>query len=93
MESKLEAALISHMADDKVSFASLISLTAKTQESVALMVNDMGYIKEDIKEIKEIMNSRYVSKEEFDPIKKIVYGVVGLLLTSIVVALVALVLK
>lgn len=93
MESKIETALISHMADDKLSFASLISLTSKTQESVALMSNDLGYIKEDIKEIKEIMNSRYVSREEFDPIKKIVYGVVGLLLTSIVVALVALVLK
>lgn len=89
----LEKALISHMADDKISFASLMSLTSKTQESVALMTQDMGYIKDDIKEIKDIINFRYVSKEEFDPIKKIVYGVVGLLLTAVVVALVALVLK
>src|SRR3990167_2846824 len=93
MESTLEKALISHMADDKVSFQSLISLTSKTQESVALMTQDMSYIKEDIREIKDIMNVRYVSRDEFDPIKKIVYGVVGILLSAVIIALAAVVIK
>ena len=39
------------------------------------------------------VSSNYVSKEEFEPIKKIVYGLVGLILVAVVGALMALVVR
>lgn len=35
------------------------------------------------------MKDRFVTKEEFEPIKRLVYGVVGLVMTAILLALVA----
>lgn len=48
----------------------------------------------EFKEIKEIlkdMDNKYVSKQEFIPIKSIVYGGTGLILTTVVLAIVYLV--
>lgn len=84
---------IEHAKEDKFNFASLITLNSKTQESISLMMKDISYIKDDLAEIKMKMDSKYVSKEEFDPIKKLVYGMTGLILTGFVIALIALVIK
>lgn len=56
-----------------------------------VIANDIGYIKDDVKEIKATLSHQYVSKDEFEPIKRIVYGVVGLILVAVVGALVSLV--
>lgn len=53
--------------------------------------NDIGYIKDDIKEIKSQINSNYVTKDQFEPVRRLVYGMVGIILTAVIVALVALV--
>lgn len=58
---------------------------------LAVLQNDMNYIKEKINDIDSKVSSGYVTKEEFEPIKKIVYGVVSLILTAVVGAIVALV--
>ena len=54
---------------------------------------DLDYIKRDIGEIKERLNRQYVTQDQFDPIKRIVYGLVSIVLTAVVVAIVALVLR
>jgi hypothetical protein len=68
------------------------------KESLAVACNDINNIKNnlaeiktDIKDIKETLDARYITKEEFDPIKKIVYGLVGIMLTAIALAIVKLV--
>lgn len=48
-------------------------------------------IDESIKEIKADLSSHYVTKQEFEPIKKLVYGVAALILSTVVVAVLALV--
>ena len=58
---------------------------------LAVIQNDLTYIKEKMNMIDTKVSNNYVSKEEFEPIKKIVYGVVGLILVAVVGALVALV--
>ena len=58
---------------------------------LAVIQNDLSYIKEKMNAIDNKVSSGYVSKEEFEPIKKIVYGVVSLILVAVVGALVALV--
>lgn len=54
---------------------------------------DIEFIKENIQQIHEKLDHKYVSRDEFDPVKKLVYGLVALILTSVGVALIALVLK
>jgi len=58
---------------------------------LAVISNDLTYIKEKMNAIDTKVSNNYVTKEEFEPIKKIVYGVVSLILVAVVGALVALV--
>lgn len=46
-----------------------------------------------IEQVSEKTEEKYVSQLEFTPIKRIVYGVVALILTSVFVGLLALILK
>ncbi len=53
----------------------------------------LDYIQRDIKEIKERLEDEYVTRQEFQPIKNIVYGMVGIILMSVIGALLALILR
>ena len=59
----------------------------------ATVIADLSYLKEDIADIKRKMEGDYVTKDQFEPVRKIVYGLVAILLTSVVLAVVALVIK
>lgn len=58
---------------------------------LAVIQNDLTYIKEKLNAVDTKVSQNYVSKEEFEPVRKIVYGLVGLILIAVVGALVALV--
>lgn len=47
----------------------------------------------EVKDIKEQLTGGYVRKEEFEPIKRLVYGMVSLILIGFVGALLTLVFK
>jgi hypothetical protein len=49
--------------------------------------------KEDMLELKKFVETKTVTKDEFEPIKKVVYGLVTLMLTSLVIALLSIVIK
>ena len=59
--------------------------------SVALIVNDMGYIKDSVDEIKKALKSDYVTKVEFNPVKSIAFGFVGIIIIAVLGSLIALV--
>lgn len=62
----------------------------------ALLFQKMEYLAKAVDKLSnqiEEMPQKFVSQEEWRPVKSIVYGVVGLLLSSIVVAITALVIK
>lgn len=40
---------------------------------------DVLYIKDDMTDIKRIVTENYVTKEEFLPVKRLVYGAVGVI--------------
>lgn len=61
------------------------------ETKLAVIQNDLTYIKEKLNAVDQKVSTHYVSKEEFEPIRKIVYGVVSLILIAVVGALVALV--
>lgn len=62
-----------------------------SQTNFELLQKDISYIRDDVKEIKDNLAAGYVTKLEFDPIKKLVYGLVSIVLTAVVVAVVSLV--
>jgi len=64
---------------------------AKSQSS--LMKADLDYIKSDLLEIKTRLDTKYVTNEAFDPIKRLVYGLVTLILTAVVVGVLALLIR
>lgn len=64
-----------------------------TNGNIATMAANITYIQRDVAEIKGKLNEEYVTHQEFEPIKNLVYGMVALILTGFVGALIALVVK
>ena len=72
----------------------------KAAIAAAVMANDINYIKENViaiklelHQLKVDSDSAYVTKIEFQPIQRLVYGLVSLALSGIVIAVLALVVK
>lgn len=60
------------------------------------MYADIKYIRRDLDELKEAIKddkNSYVTKTEFDPIKKLVYGCVALILSGFVGAILTLIMR
>lgn len=54
---------------------------------------DVEQIKKDITEIKLLITQNYVRREEFNPVQKIVYGLVSVILMAVLGAMIALVIR
>ena len=72
----------------------------KEQISLAIIARDIYYIRNEVSEIKvglaDIrgeMSTKYVTKDAFDPVRKLTYGATALLLGTIVTAIISLVVK
>ena len=57
----------------------------------ARMQADVTHIKDDVAEIKTDLNQRFVTKDQFTPVRNLVYGVVSLMLIGVVTGLLTLV--
>ena len=70
------------------------TLTETATAAAALMGNDIAYIKRDISDIKSTLKElsfEYVTKDEFAPVKNLVFGLVSLILVAVFSALVGMV--
>jgi ABC-type phosphate transport system permease subunit len=56
-----------------------------------LLKQDISYIKCSIDEIKKSLETKYVTRVEFNPVKSIAFGMVGIILVSVLGSLIALV--
>jgi len=56
-----------------------------------LLCKDIEYIKVEMRDIKDMLKDNFVTKDQFEPIKMIVYGLVGVILLSFIGAVVSLV--
>jgi hypothetical protein len=63
-----------------------------TQEETPITVK-LDYIQRDIQEIKMKLENDYVTRSEFSPVKNLVFGLAGIILSSVFIALVTLVLR
>jgi len=65
----------------------------KEDTQIAVIANDISYIKKSIDDMNSRLDHHYVTKDEFDPIKKLVYGMVAVVLSSIVATLMTILVK
>ena len=68
-------------------------LTMKTKENIEVIVVKLENIQEDVRDIKRQLEGNYVTRDQFEPIRKIVYGMVSVILLAVVGALVAIVVQ
>jgi len=59
--------------------------------TLAVIVNELKFIKEAVAEIKDKLDKDYVRMSEFRPVRSIVYGMVGLILVGVMLAILKLV--
>lgn len=69
------------------------SRTVREDTQIAVMANDVSYIKTAVKDLNDKVDNNYVTKEQFAPVQKLVYGLVGLILVAVVGAMMALILR
>ena len=50
-------------------------------------------LQKQLKEINDSLRTNYVQHEEFEPVKKLVYGLVAVIMSSVLIGLLALILK
>ena len=61
--------------------------------NIAVMASQISDIKDDVKSVKSSLEEHYITNQEFDPVKKIVYGLVSLILVAVISALLVLVIN
>lgn len=59
-------------------------LTASDETAIALVQRDIEYIKKSIDGINTKLETYYVSNDRFEPVRNVVYGLVGVILTTVV---------
>lgn len=60
---------------------------------LAVMQNDIQYIKETLNSVDSKVSNNYVTKSEFEPVRKVVYGLVAVIMLAFVGAVVSLVFR
>ena len=57
---------------------------ADIDTQIAVIQNDLSYVKKTVDQMNRKLEEKYVTQEEFDPIRKLTYGLVALILTTVV---------
>lgn len=63
------------------------------ETSVAVILTKVNYIEAEVRDIRSKLEKEYVTQDQFEPIRKVVYGLVSITLLSVVGAVIALVLR
>lgn len=69
--------------------AIVIKSNSETATALATTNAAVEYIKEAIDKIERKIDNKYVTKDEFAPVRMVVYGLVGLILVTVVGAVIA----
>jgi hypothetical protein len=70
-----------------------VGKNSQDEINIAVINNKLDNLVNSVDEIKKKLESDYVTRAEFTPVQRVVYGLVALLLTGVGGALLALVLR
>lgn len=65
----------------------------KDDTEIALVAQDVGYLIKQVDKINDKLEHDYVTQDQFDPVRKIVYGLVGTILLAVISAILAITLR
>jgi len=60
---------------------------------IAEIARDVGYVRGKVESIERLVQDKYVTIDQFSPVRNIVYGMVGLILIAVIGALITLVIR
>lgn len=60
--------------------------------NIAVIGIKIQNIEKTVTEMNEKLDAHYVTKDQFEPVRNLVYGLVGIILTAVIVAVIKLVL-
>ena len=63
------------------------------ETDLAILKNDVLYIRQTVEKIQKLIEDKYVTKVEFGPIRNIVYGLIGVITLGVISALLTLVIR
>lgn len=63
------------------------------ETNIALLQKDVQYIRDTVQKIETNLEADYITRIEFEPIKKIVYGLIALVLTMVLGAVLSLIIR
>lgn len=63
------------------------------QTDIAVIKSQLADIKDDVRDIKDKLERDYITRQEFDPYKRIIQGLVALILTAVIGAVMTLIIK
>lgn len=66
-------------------------INKNTETDIKLIAKDVDYLRKAVDNIDDKISDHYITRIEFDPIKRAVYGVIGLIVAGVITALIALV--
>jgi hypothetical protein len=66
-------------------------MKSKDETQLAVICEKVSRIEIDVRDIKDKLEKDYVTKEEFTPVKTIVYTMIGVILLAVIGALIKLV--
>jgi predicted RNA-binding protein with RPS1 domain len=69
------------------------SMAEKIDDLSKTVNNGFKDLKKEFSNMREENDNKYVSKDKFEPVRAITYGMVGILLTSIILAIISGILK
>lgn len=62
-------------------------------QNIDVIATKIEYIARDVSDIKSKLDDNYVTIDQFEPVKRIVYGMVSVILLAVIGAVVALVIR
>lgn len=65
----------------------------QSKSDIEVLTTKIDFIQQEVHEIKQKLEADYVTQDQFEPVKKIVYGQVSIILLAVVGAIVALVIR
>lgn len=73
--------------------ADMLETLYRIDERTMNLSKDFTGLKEDFTGLKETVENGYLQRAEFEPVKKLVYGLVTMILSTVMLALLALVVR
>lgn len=70
-----------------------ISTNNTNSQNIDVIATKIDYIQRDVADIKFKLEAQYITIDQFEPVKKIVYGMVSVILLGVIGAITALVVK